>query len=316
MKNNKLIINNIQNSLKKISKNKNLKFLNEIYFNVIDENELFLSYDIVTDKYIQDIISNSTIIWKFLKIKKKKEFFLDKIILDIFNSAFQPTEYLITTQLNVCKNLLNDNRSITLDLACYYIDEDFKNNILINENINKNMFLKIDIIHENKFTNDINKSLSQLIFYVVLLSISSFEYKEECISYDDKTNKFYVYGSTFNINCTKKIDNNENEMEYIFDENQNNVLGFLRLYLFSAIVKEKKQSFRNYYVNMENNKFKSIIVQIETKEKEYEVEVFIDKIGSIFSDKNKFNIMDEVEINYLIHHIEKFIEIVIKKDLY
>lgn len=293
---NQFIINNIYNSLKNNFDLKNLIFFKNTYFESIEEKNLSLTDDIVTDSYIQDIIKISTVICNSLKINKKKEFLLDKIFLDIFNSAFQPTDYLISNQFNICKSLLKNNKSIILDLACYSINEDFQNNILTSNNVKEDMFLKIYIIHENKFSNNIYKSLSQLIFYTALLSISSFLNKDECIQYNNITNMYYVYGSTFNVNYKKR-------------NNQNSNLGSFEMYIFNVEIKSINIINERYNIDIKDNKFNSIILQIDTLYGIYELKIFINKIGSFYSNNNKFNTMDEIEVYHLIYHVKQFIEI-------
>lgn len=300
---NQFIINNIYGFLKNQFCNpKIITFLENIYFEPIEEKDLFLTHNIMMDSFIQDVVTISTVICNSLKKDKKKEFLLDKIFLDIFNSVFHPTDYLISNQLNICKGLLKNNKSIILDLACYSIDEEFKNNILTSNIKEETSFLKIYMIHENKFSNNIYKSLSQLIFYIVLLSISSFLNKDECIQYNNSTNMFYVYGSTFNINYNQK------------NKKQNSIFGSFEMYFFNVSVKSINIVNREYYIDIKDNKFNSIILQIDTTYGMYELNVFINKIGSSYSNDNYFNIMDEIEVHHLIYHIKEFIEIIQNKN--
>ena len=254
------------------------------------------------DSFIQDVVTISTVIRNSLKKNKKKEFLLDKIFLDIFNSVFHPTDYLISNQLNICKGLLKNNKSIILDLACYSIDEEFQNNILTSNIKEETSFLKIYMIHENKFSNNIYKSLSQLIFYIVLLSISSFLNKDECIQYNNSTNMFHVYGSTFNINYNEK------------NKEQNSIFGSFEMYFFNVSVRSINIINKEYYIDIKDNKFNSIILQIDTRYGMYELIVFINKIGSSYSNNNYFNIMDEIEVHHLIYHVKEFIEIIQNKN--
>lgn len=300
---NQFIINNIYGFLKNQFCNpKIITFLENIYFEPIEEKDLFLTHNIMMDSFIQDVVTISTVIRNSLKKNKKKEFLLDKIFLDIFNSVFHPTDYLISNQLNICKGLLKNNKSIILDLACYSIDEEFKNNILTSNIKEETSFLKIYMIHENKFSNNIYKSLSQLIFYIVLLSISSFLNKDECIQYNNSTNMFYVYGSTFNINYNEK------------NKEQNSIFGSFEMYFFNVSVKSINIINKEYYIDIKDNKFNSIILQIDTKYGMYELIVFINKIGSSYSNDNYFNIMDEIEVHHLIYHVKEFIEIIQNKN--
>lgn len=300
---NQFIINNIYGFLKSQFCNpKIITFLENIYFEPIEEKNLLLTYNIMMDSFIQDVVTISTVIRNSLKKNKKKEFLLDKIFLDIFNSVFHPTDYLISNQLNICKGLLKNNKSIILDLACYSIDEEFKNNILTSNIKEETSFLKIYMIHENKISNNIYKSLSQLIFYIVLLSISSFLNKDECIQYNNSTNMFYVYGSTFNINYNEK------------NKEQNSIFGSFEMYFFNVSVRSVNIINREYYIDIKDNKFNSITLQIDTTYGMYELNVFINKIGSSYSNDNDFNIMDEIEVHHLIYHVKEFIEIIQNKN--
>ena len=300
---NQFIINNIYGLLKNQFCNpKIITFLENIYFEPIEEKDLLLTYNIMMDSFIQDVVTISTVIRNSLKKNKKKEFLLDKIFLDIFNSVFHPTDYLISNQLNICKGLLKNNKSIILDLACYSIDEEFQNNILTSNIKEETSFLKIYMIHENKFSNNIYKSLSQLIFYIVLLSISSFLNKDECIQYNNSTNMFYVYGSTFNINYNEK------------NKEQNSIFGSFEMYFFNVSVRSVNIINREYYIDIKDNKFNSIILQIDTTYGMYELNVFINKIGSSYSNDNYFNIMEEIEVHHLIYHVKEFIEIIQNKN--
>jgi hypothetical protein len=300
---NQFIINNIYGLLKNQFCNpKIITFLENIYFEPIEEKDLLLTYNIMIDSFIQDVVTISTVIRNSLKKNKKKEFLLDKIFLDIFNSVFHPTDYLISNQLNICKGLLKNNKSIILDLACYSIDEEFQNNILTSNIKEETSFLKIYMIHENKFSNNIYKSLSQLIFYIVLLSISSFLNKDECIQYNNSTNMFYVYGSTFNINYNEK------------NKEQNSIFGSFEMYFFNVSVRSVNIINREYYIDIKDNKFNSIILQIDTTYGMYELNVFINKIGSSYSNDNYFNIMEEIEVHHLIYHVKEFIEIIQNKN--